>query len=74
MWPQGRTEAARGDKARARAGPEFSKTPVPGSRQSRSYFLGVEPSLNVWPGQNTTGTCICGDGELIRPLSLAWLP
>lgn len=61
MWPEGRTEAARGDKVRARAGSELSKTPVPGSRQIRSNFLGVEPTLNVWPCRNTAGARSCSD-------------
>lgn len=68
MWSEERTEAARGDKVGARAGPELSKIPVPGSRQIGSSFLGVILALNV-----------CGhseyhepfaDGALIRPLSL----
>lgn len=68
MWPEERTEAARGDKVRVRAVPELSKIPVPGSRQIGSSFLGVILALNV-----------CGhseyhepfaDGALIRPFSL----
>lgn len=38
LWPEGRTEAHRGGKIRARTGPELSKAPVPGYDQLGPIF------------------------------------
>lgn len=62
MWPEERTEAARGDKVGA------LKTPVPGSRRIGSSFLGVILALNVC-GHSEYHEPFA-DGALIWPLSL----